>query len=258
MLGGDELLTILNLILKIWAYLPIFAVTDDLGFLAPSSDSKKHEYFFSLISILFGEKKFQFISFPIKQQNKKIILFRVKQLSKMERFELSEEKEKTKKWEYKEHYNSLRAKDQNIEKESLLRHLSDEQYRIDISYNKINAFTAIIVAIIPIAIAFIDRETLISLNIIGKVFFLLLVYAIVNLCAWIFQATNVRGFKRSSWEDLKKSINKAEKQYWQIYYDWQQTKRNADMYVSFVQYIKKWMVTVIILTVIFSIGLPFD
>lgn len=251
-------MTLLNILLKIWAYLPVFALTDDLGFLTPNPDGGRHKFYFSVISIFFGEKKFQFMSFPIKQQNKKIVLFRVIQLSKMEAFALSEEKENELRTNYKTHYESLQDEDQNIEKEALLRHLSDQQSRIETSYNKINAFTTIIVAVIPIAITFIDRETIISLNILGKIIFILLVYAIVNLCAWIFQATNVRGFMRSSFNDLKVSNNKPEEQNWQIYYDWQQARRNADMFVSFVKYTKGWIIAVIILTVIFSIGLPFD
>lgn len=251
-------MTLLNMLLKIWAYLPVFALTDDLGFLTPSPNGMQHKYYFSLISILFGEKKFQFMSFPIKQPDEKIVLFRVKQLSKIETFVLSKEKENELQTNYKMHYESLQDEDQDIEKEALLRHLSDQQSRIETSYNKINAFTTIIVAVIPIAITFIDRETIESINILGRIIFILLVYAIVNLCAWIFQATNVRGFTRSSFADLKESNNKAEEQNWQIYYDWQQARRNADMFVSFVKYTKGWIISVIILTVIFSIGLPFD
>ena len=251
-------MTLLNMLLKIWAYLPVFALTDDLGFLTPNPNGMQHKYYLSLISILFGEKTFQFISFPIKQPNEKIVLFRVKQLSKMEAFILSEEKENELQTNYKTHYDALQDEDQNIEKEALLRHLSDQQSRIETSYNKINALTTIIVAVIPIAITFFDRETIISLNILGKIIFIVLVYAVVNLCAWIFQATNVRDFMRSSFGDLKESNNKAEEQNWQIYYDWQQVRRNADMFVSFVKYTKNWIIAVIVLTVIFSIGLPFD
>lgn len=257
-LRGKNFMTLLNMLLRIWAYLPVFALTDDLGFLTSNPNGVQHKYYFSLISILFGEKKFQFMSFPIKQPNEKVVLLRVVQLSKMETFALSEAKENELKTNYKTHYESLRDKDKNIEKEALLRHLSDQQSRIDTSYNKINAFTTIIVAVIPIAITFIDRETIISLNTLGKVIFILLVYAIVNLCAWIFQATNVRGFMRSSFSDLKVSNNMSKEQNWQIYYDWQQARRNADMFVSFVKYTKGWIIAVIILTAIFSIGLPFS
>lgn len=62
----------------------------------------------------------------------------------------------------------------------------------------------------------------------------------------------------SSFKDLKESTDKAKEQNWQIYYDWQQTRRKADMFVSFVMYTKRWIIAVILLTVIFSVGLPFN
>ena len=230
---------IINILLRIWAYLPIFSLTDDLGFLTANPGSDQHKYYFSLISILFGEKKYQFMSFPIKQPSERISIFRVKQLSEMDSFILSGE-------------------ECTIEKEALLQHLAAQKSRIDISYNKINAFTTIIVAVIPLAIAFVDRSMIESLNIFGKAIFILLIYANVNLCAWIFQAINVRGYTTSSFRDLKESNDKAKEQNWQIYYDWQQTRRKADMFVSFVIYTKRWIIAVIILTAVFSVGLPFN
>ena len=62
----------------------------------------------------------------------------------------------------------------------------------------------------------------------------------------------------SSFKDLKESDEKAKERNWQIYFDWQHTKRKADMFVSFVIYTKHWIIAVIVLTVIFSMGLPFD
>ncbi|MBE5956267.1 MAG: hypothetical protein E7253_07420 [Lachnospiraceae bacterium] len=247
-----------RILLGIWAYLPVCSLTDDLGFLTANLGSQQHKYYFSLISVLFGEKKYQFMSIPIKQPGEKLVLFRGKQLSKMDAFALSEEKENELKTNYKEHYDSLSENERAIEKEALLRQLSDQQSRIDISYNKINAFTTIILAIIPLAATFVDREMLAQLNTLGKIIFVLLVYANVNMCAWIFQAINVRGYMTSSFKDLKESTDKAKEQNWQIYYDWQQTRRKADMFVSFVIHMKYWIVAVILMTVIFSVGSPFN
>ena len=248
-----------NLFLFIWAYTPVFALTDDLGFLTANKGDEEHEYYFSIISILFGEKKIQFFSFPIKQPEKKMILFRVKQLSDMGAFDITDEKANQLETDYKDHYDLLTDEiDKEIEKESLLRHLSDEQSRVDISYNKMNAFTTIIVAVIPIAVALVNWDTIFSLNLLEIFIFIWLIYANVNLCAWIFQAINVRGFKASSFGDLKNNSNKRREQNWQIYYDWQQSRRKADMYVSFVMNTKIWIITVIILTIIFSVFLPFS
>lgn len=248
-----------DLFLFIWAYTPVFALTDDLGFLTANKGDEEHEYYFSIISILFGEKKIQFFSFPIKQPEKKMILFRVKQLSDMGAFDITDEKANQLETDYKNHYNLLTDEiDKEIEKESLLRHLSDEQSRVDISYNKMNAFTTIVVAVIPIAIALVNWDAIFSLNLLGIFIFIWLIYANVNLCAWIFQAINVRGFKASSFGDLKNNSNKRREQNWQIYYDWQQSRRKADMYVSFVMYTKIWIITVILLTIAFSVFLPFS
>ena len=83
---------IVKLLLGIWAYLPVFALTDDLGYLTANPELEERKYYFSLISILFGEKKYQFISIPIKQPGEKIKIFRVERLSEIDSFELSEEK----------------------------------------------------------------------------------------------------------------------------------------------------------------------
>ena len=94
----------------------------------------------------------------------------VKRLSEINSFELSEEKAEELVSKYKEHYDGLeKERDSEIEKEALLQHLASQQSRIDISYNKINAFTTIIVAVIPLAITFINGEILVSLNIFGKI-----------------------------------------------------------------------------------------
>lgn len=248
-----------NIILFVWAYIPFMALTDDLGFMTANKNAKQHEYYLSIMSFLFGEKKIQFLSFPIKQPGKRIVWFRVKSLSDMEAFKLTNAKANQLEANYKNHYDSLTEDiDKDIEKEALLRHLSDEQSRVDISYNKMNAFTTIIVAVIPLAIALVNWNTIFSLNLVGILIFAWLIYANINLCAWIFQIINVRGFMASSFSDLKNSRNKKREQNWQIYYDWQQSRRKADMYVSFVMHTKIWIITVIILTMIISVFLPFS
>lgn len=248
-----------NTLLFIWAYIPFFALTDDLGFLTANKGSEEHEYYLSVISILFGENKIQFFSFPIKQKSKKVVWFRKKRLSDMNVFNMTDEEARQLEKRYKSHYNILaKASDIDIEKESLLRHLSDEKARVDISYNKMNAFTSIILTVIPIAIALINWDTIFSLNLLGMLILVCLIYATLNLCAWIFQAINVRKYMASSFRDLKNSLNKQKEQNWQIYYDWQQSKRKSDLYVSFVMNTKIWIITVIILTIVFSAYLPFS
>lgn len=67
---------------------------------------------------------------------------------------------------------------------------------------------------------------------------------------WIFQAMCVRGLYQSRFSDLKKSKDKKHEYTWQIYYDWQQYKRKADMFVSFAGYTEYWIIIVIVLVII--------
>ena len=241
-----------NLLFNIWTYLPFLAITDELVFSASEKEiEKSHKYYLSLINILFGEKKIQFVSVPIFQSDKKVIIFRVIQFSQMDRFKISEDKVKKLENDYKQHYDTLSKNDKTIEKEELLRHLEEQESRIETSFNKINAFTTIIVAVIPILITLFDWSKLGSIDTVNKIVFAVLIYANINLCAWVFQANNVRGIEKSAFRDLKNSKEKSKEQNWQIYFDWQQIMKKADMYVSFVMYIKTWVLIVIFVSIIF-------
>ena len=61
----------------------------------------------------------------------------------------------------------------------------------------------------------------------------------------------LEGLKKSAFRDLKNSKEKSKEQNWQIYFDWQQIMKKADMYVSFVMYIKTWVLIVIFVSIIF-------
>ena len=93
----------------------------------------------------------------------------------MENFRLSDQKEKRLKSNFEDHYQGLTEKERLIEKEELLRHLSDQQSRVETSYNKINAFTAIILAVIPIVVSLVDIEAIIALNILERFFLIILI-----------------------------------------------------------------------------------
>ena len=78
---------VVDVLLNIWAYFPVLALTDDVGFLTSGHNpDQTHRYYFSMISILFGGKKIQIISIPIKQPEKKIIPFRINNFSDMNNF----------------------------------------------------------------------------------------------------------------------------------------------------------------------------
>ena len=83
-----------DVLMNILAYLPVFSLTDDLGFLTGNRGSNQpHKYYLSLIKYsLWREKKFNFYLFRLSSLEKKAFLFRIKRLSEIDAFVLSEEK----------------------------------------------------------------------------------------------------------------------------------------------------------------------
>lgn len=243
---------ILHYILSIWAHMPILAITDDDGFIM-GKILEKGKLRFSIVNILLGEVQIQLISFLFNAKNKDFKWLRIIHMSEMKNFVISDEKCSELEHNYREHYNSLDEKDANIEKEALLRKLSDAKDRIEFSYSKINVYTSITLVLVPVIIPFIDWSSVKFLSTIEIVVLSFLLYAILNLCFWIFQSIKVRGFPVSRFSVLKESQNKGQEQNWQIYFDWQQTDRKANMFVSFVSYIQEWIIGTFILLLLFFI-----
>ena len=140
-----------------------------------------------------------------------------------------------------------------VEKETLLRKLAREESRIDVSFNKINVYLSVLLVVIPLLIATVDYKSFINAGLLIKILFCLLVYSLINIGAYIFQSNSVGKYAYSSFSDLKKSSNKVTEQNWQLYYDWQQTVKKADMYVSFVLNIQKWVKITLLLFVILNL-----
>lgn len=218
-----------EVLLLLWSILPLFSVT-------PSHD------YISLINILLGEINIRFILFPIHSHRFKWIHVRI--FSRLPAFMLSDEKTEELKRNYRDHYAALNDQDRQIEKQALLRHLNDEKERINTSFTKITAYSAIFLVFISFLIG---RHIHLKDISIMKV---IIAYSAINAGMWIFQAMCVRGLYQSRFSDLKKSKDKEQEYTWQIYYDWQQYKRKADMFVSFVGYTEYWIIIVIVLVII--------
>lgn len=216
-------------LLLLWTILPLFSI-------APSHD------YISLINILLGEINIRFILFPIHSHRFKWINVRI--FSRLPVFTLTDEKKEELKKNYKDHYAALNDQDRQIEKEALLRHLNDEKERINTSFTKITAYSAIFLVFISLLIG---RHIHLKDISIMKV---IIAYSAINAGTWIFQAMCVRGLYQSRFSDLKKSKDKQQEYTCQIYYDWQQYKRKADMFVSFVGYTEYWTIIVIVLVII--------
>ena len=223
---------IVELFYFLWSVVPFVSIT-------PSHD------FICIFNFLLGEINIRLILVPVKNKHFKWIQATI--LSKQAEYQISDDKLKQLKESFINHYVSLTREECLIEKEALLRHLSDEKERINTSYSKIVAYTTIALVIVPFLMNWYHH---ISLKKVG-ILIILLSYSVINAFAWIFQAIRVRGLYQSRFSDLKKSGDKQQEYIWQIYYDWQQYKRKADLFVSFVGYTEQWIFIVMVLMAIY-------
>lgn len=256
-------------LLRMWSLLPIFALTGKGGCF-DSGDG----YCLSLVNLLLGEKNLQIGSLAVRIKKSDsacikdtsykndfntycmIIAVRwckVTSLSEQETFNLSEDKCEQLLNRYRAHIADIDAKGREIEKEELLRKLACEQNRIDTSYNKINSFMSIFLAIIPLMTGFMDWYVVLDQKKWQWAVLFVLMYAVLNLSGFLFQSLRVRGVALGSFSDIKNSDDKETEQMVWIYHDWQQVKRKADLFVSFVSFAQEWVVRVIVLFIIYMI-----
>jgi hypothetical protein len=217
----------------LWALSPIYARTSIDGYFG-----QKDEYRINLINLLLGEINIQLVSKQFWKKDQ----WKLTKLSNSAQFILSDEKENEILHDYREHVSNINKEDRIIEKEELLRKLAGEQNRIDTSLNKINTFTAVFSMVTPLAIAAVDLKVVLNQCVLQWIVCLCLMYALINLAAFLLQTLNVRNIWLSSFSDIKKSNDKEKEQILWIYYDWQQIKRKADLFISYVSYVQNWTV----------------
>lgn len=249
----------INVILWLWSHFPILCLSDDDNFATLNwkriKDRNTHLRF-SLLSIMLGDYIVYFLTWDIKW--KKMKLVHSIRLGDMEGILLTDEKIAGIQDRYKNHIADLDSNDLQIEKEKLCYHIQSEEKRIDTSIEKINIYTTIILTVLPLVLAIIDikKITMISFPLLMSVSFML--YALLNICAYIFSAIKVQGMMKSSFADLRSSEKKDKEIVLQYQYDWQQLKYKAQMSVSFVRNLQEWVMLLLFLAVFFSIGISYD
>lgn len=234
--------------MKLWSLFPLFALTDCKGYFETGNG-----YCLSLINLLFGELNIQLFIIPIGCCQEKFRWFNKTKLSNSQNFQFDDEDAEQLRNKYREHVKSISKGDRSIEKGELQRKLEGEQRRIESSYNKTNIFASVVLVIIPLLVGTINWKTIFTQGVFSSVIILLLFYGTIMLVCYLFQAIRVRGMKVSRFSDTKISNEKDIDQMSWIYYDWQQTKRKADLFVSYVSYIQDCITIVIILFLIWSI-----
>lgn len=241
----ESLLFICNYFFLLWAHSPILTLTSDSCFTNLHFPGENNNKRLSLLTLYLGEYVFHFITFNF--DNKEFRIMKKLVLSKLSIFTLNDKDFEIEKRIFKKHINNLEKEDLDIEQKALERYIEIDNSRIEISNNKLNLYSAIVLAVISV----INFKYYNEINLfftkmtLGKWIILLIGYFFINICAIIIQNIKVHSFKLSSFNSLKKS-NEKEKYYLeQLYHDFCSTRKRAGLYVSYIRRIYDYVEIII-------------
>ena len=247
-------------LLFLWSLMPCLSLTIDNNFgsieLNENNEFKAQlwSWRISLLQLMLGKRKIYFFTFGISNSinfksrseesyNRKFQVIRVISLENLfDIFEYSNNIANT----YKNRIFEDEFSEKRLlsEKESLVYHIETEEKRIDKSDNKINIYSSIILAAIPIAMALINYSNISSVFHFPQIYILFIfLYSLLNFFAYISQYIKVGKYSRSKFCDIKDEVTKTDKMLtYQYYYDYQSLKTKADMFVSYVLNIQRWFI----------------
>lgn len=239
---------IFNKIMFILSYSPIICLSDDNQF---GTNTNGIEHFFnrirfSLLSFNYGKYILYFISFK-KGEGVKIV-----HLLNLEDYYKFSESDKNRVSNNQDVYLSQNSNTE-VDKEFLNYLYENENNRKNTSYNKINTYTTIILAIIPLILLFFKKEMFLNASLVMKILIGILLYILLNITVFILQSNKVKGNERARYSEIKTSSNKSRAMIKAYYMDWQNIKRESDMIVSFVANIEVYIKGAIIVSVLIAI-----
>lgn len=253
---------IINFLLMVWSWLPILSFTKDSNFgeltinSSSSVRSQLREWRLSVLQIMLGTRKLYVLSVYRKvDPNTNVASLHWKWIRFLSLKEVCDNSEHIQNI-YNKYYNRLKSpsiKQERLEaeKESLCYHIETENSRLEKSDNKMNIYTTVVLTLLPILLS-ISFDTIIELfkiNLIYKIAFIVSLYIVFNITIYLYQYIKVDGYSMSSFTDLKKEKNKriTKKLIAQYYYDFQSLRKKADLFVSYVKNIQKWMVAAFVI-----------
>lgn len=247
-------------LLGIWGHFPILALTDDSDFTRWSLSRPKEEQKLriSFINLYFGSTAIHILSLlPEAPKEKRFQLLDIQQLDRLPAFELTREKAAQLERDYRDHLEHLDSSknEMELETQALRYQIAIQEAREQSSLAKTNSFMTILLAIIPLLLAYFNWNQLFHSSLSAKLCAALLLYAIINLAILTFEVLKVRAHSRSRFSDLKNSENKQSELAWSYYFDWQNLKRKADLFVSYVDCCQEWICGILVLAVTLSIML---
>lgn len=240
---------VLNIIIKyimfLISYSPIFCLSDDKNFGSNEEGIKDfiNRIRFSLLSLNLGAYKYYFIS--IKKNNS----FKFIHIINLESYFVVSDTERNRLSLLQENYLNT-ATNLDNDKEFLSYLVANENGRKNVAFSKINIYSGIMLALVPLILIFFKLETFLKAPVLVKIFTLLLVYLLFNVICLVFQFSKVSGMSRETYSDLKQSANKEKSLIKAYYLDWQHLKKEADGAVSFVKNIEKYIKGIILLSIL--------
>lgn len=258
---------LLNALLWVISHLPVFCISDDKNFstikYCGKDSNKTPHYRISLFSIMLGEVIYYFISLDMDETKIKLgthrnLYYKLK-LSEIEGCVLPDMIIDKLMNRFREHIRQIRLCDLIIEKEKLLYHIQVEQSRKDRQLQKLNIYAVIVVAvptvILPLITTFGSCRGIFSLSKFTLVLLGLFVYSYINVFLYVFSNVKISTIQKSSFRDLRKSLNKKYEIVAQYYYDWQCLRYSAELAVMYVLNLQFWLYFMLILSVLLAVSL---
>lgn len=248
---------IINLILLIASWLPVFSLTEDEKYGELKIDnsiavrSQLRTWRLSLFQIMLGAYKFYILTLSrTYDNNTNKVLYHPKLFKLISLKKIFDKNDHHIEQIYNDYY--MRLNNSTIieerlgkEKESLCYHIEYENSRIEKSDNKVNVYATIVLTLLPIllGISFDSILLLLKINLIYKAIFIISAYFAMNIVLYLFQYIKVGKYNMSRFSTLKEEQdeNLTQRLVSQYYYDYQFLKNKANFFVSYVLNIQKWM-----------------
>lgn len=248
---------IINLILLIASWLPVFSLTEDEKYGELKIDnsiavrSQLRTWRLSLFQIMLGAHKFYILTLSrTYDNNTNKVLYHPKLFKLISLKKIFDKNDHHIEQIYNDYY--MRLNNSTIieerlgkEKESLCYHIEYENSRIEKSDNKVNVYATIVLTLLPIllGISFDSILLLLKINLIYKAIFIISAYFAMNIVLYLFQYIKVGKYNMSRFSTLKEEQdeNLTQRLVSQYYYDYQSLKNKANFFVSYVLNIQKWM-----------------
>lgn len=248
---------IINLILLIASWLPVFSLTEDEKYGELKIDnsiavrSQLRTWRLSLFQIMLGAYKFYILTLSrTYDNNTNKVLYHPKLFKLISLKKIFDKNNHHIEQIYNDYY--MRLNNSTIieerlgkEKESLCYHIEYENSRIEKSDNKVNVYATIVLTLLPIllGISFDSILLLLKINLIYKAIFIISAYFAMNIVLYLFQYIKVGKYNMSRFSTLKEEQdeNLTQRLVSQYYYDYQSLKNKANFFVSYVLNIQKWM-----------------